>query len=206
MSLLRRGYPPAWYRDPLGAGQLRRWNGRRWTADTRGHPPWLGHVRVAVGPRRWSASHLLWAGAMVSMLGALWSLFDSPARPPVDRISSGPFVAQAEALCQATAQHFASTDAEEASRAERTRARADAWTAMVASLQKIEVDDADADVVGVWLAAWDQWIVAGRAYADALARGDDEAAAVASARSEPSKRVIDRIAVASAMPSCRFLG
>ena len=201
----RRTYPPAWYRDPAAANQLRRWNGWRWTGETRVYPSWLGEVRVATGPRRRSAAGLLWAGAVVCLLAAVVSLTTEPNPRDPDRISSSRFVTQAEALCQATADHFGETDADHASRAERTLARADAWTAMVASLRDLEVDRPDRPARDRWLAAWDQWIVEGRAYAAALEEGDDDAADRASARSEPSKRVIDRMAVASGMPACRFV-
>lgn len=201
----RRSYPPAWYRDPSASDVLRRWNGWRWTSETRTYPSWLRQVPVATGPRRRSPSALLWAAAAICLLAALASLMGGPDRGDPERIGSSSFAAQANALCQATADHFDETDADHPSRAARTRARADAWTAMVASLRALEVEPRDRFARDRWLAAWDQWIVEGRAYAAALADGDAEAAQRASERSEPSKRVIDRTAIASGMPACRFV-
>lgn len=202
----RRAYPPAWYRDPQVEGQLRRWNGWRWTGDLRPHPAWLGDVRLATGPRRRRPAAVLWVGAALCFAGAVASL----ALPPTEgdgagRIRDAELVARANRLCQVTADHFAATDGDAVDRAARTEARANAWAAMVSSIRQIEVPDADRAVRDRWLGAWDQWIVEGRSYAAALAEGDQQAAEAASVRSEPAKRVIDAIAVESGMPACRFI-
>lgn len=204
MSGRRRAYPPAWYRDPVTTRQLRRWNGWRWTAETREYPSWLLEVPVAVGPPRRSAARLLWTGAVVCALAAIASLVAPQGTVTADRIRTASFVDQADALCKVTVEHFGTTDDDHPDRATRMRARADAWAVMVASLRDLEVDPRDRPIRDRWLAAWDHWIVEGRAYAAALASGDGQAAETASIRSEPSKRVIDRTAIASGMPACRF--
>lgn len=209
MTSPRRAYPPAWYRDPQVDGQLRRWNGWRWTGELRPQPTWLGNARLAVGPRRRRPAALLWLGAAACFAGAVLSL-TLPADDGVasGRIANGEFVAGANRLCQVTADHFARTDPDTNDRAARTEARADAWAAMASAIRGLDVarlSEADAALRDRWLGAWDQWIVEGRTYAAALAAGDDAAADAASLRSEPAKRVIDAIAVESGMPACRFL-
>lgn len=206
MSPVRKAYPPAWYRDPQVDGQLRRWNGWRWTGDLRPHPSWLGDVRVARGPRRRRPAALLWLGAIACFSAAVASLVVAPDDGlDLGRIDDAELTAQANRLCQVTADHFAATDDDHPDRAARTEARANAWAAMVDAIRDIEPPPGDIDVRDRWLAAWDQWIVEGRSYAAALAAGDEATAEAASVRSEPAKRVIDAIAVESGMPACRFL-
>lgn len=202
--MTRRSYPPAWYRDPRVEGQLRRWNGQRWTAATRPYPSWLSQVPVATGPRRRSPSFFLWLGSAACLGAAVFTLI-SPAPPvPDGRITDRAFVSGGEALCATVVDHFAATDADYATRAARTAARADAWAEMLASMRALPVADEDRAPRAAWLDAWDLWIVEGHAYADALADGDTDGAEQASARSEPAKRLIDTMAVASNMPSCQF--
>lgn len=75
---------------------------------------------------------------------------------------------------------------------------------MVSDLRALPVRQGDAPAVDRWLRAWDRWTEFGRQYADALRRGDEEAARRILRRSEAENSTMTSFALANGMSDCLF--
>lgn len=91
-----------------------------------------------------------------------------------------------------------------AAEARRIDALATGWEAMVSDLRALPVRQGDAPAVDSWLRAWDRWTGFGRQYADALRRGDDDAASQILRLSEAENSTMTRFSLANGMSNCLF--
>lgn len=209
---MARVHPAAWYPDPRDPQRLRRWNGRRWTDETRPFPDWLRELRPAQGPakrgaplpravvarRLWSASSMALLAAVVILLSLVSSWRSSSV--VADRVADRDFIAAAAAICAEAERNVFAPYRDAAVRQPDDLARS--VEGVVDNLRAVDVAPADREAVDGWMAAWDDWTSAGFAYASALARADADAAEKISADSAVARSVINRFAYANGLTDC----
>ena len=206
-----RTFPPAWYKDPVQEGRLRRWDGRSWTTEVRPVPAWLGTVRLAPGPstspRR--MAHRFWAAsaALIALAFVLLTVLRHGGGDDPDRLDGDGFAREAASICDAS-RRGPLADVPPPRRGtedpRRIEALASGFEVMVADLRRIQVPVADRERVARWFEAWDDYIALGHRYADALRADDGVDERQANFDSQVPKRAVDRFSVVNGMNSCIF--
>jgi hypothetical protein len=171
---------PGWYPDPNHEGRMRRWDGSRWTGESRSLPPWANRP---AGGRRRIPPHWLVFGAVALFMLLLTSYKALTARPnlPKRTVFDTAFIAQANATCktQLTPLKTArpkpgSKEGKDPGTEEQVASQVDGVAASLHSLAQdlraIPVASASQAAVSGWLSDWDSYTAIGHNYADAVRR------------------------------------
>lgn len=208
---------PGWYPDP-DSGRMRRWDGSRWTGDSREMPPWMS-TTVGVGRppgRRSIPRHWIVFGAVVGFLflavsfQAMRSGVDLPART----VRDDGFISAANAECRDSltplkeARPRAGTPegrdpGPDERVADTVDDAADRMAALTIDLRDLADDSPDEAALQGWLGEWDRYVQIGRQYADAVREGD-RAQRSLSAEGEAIRRRADLFAQANGLEDCTF--
>jgi hypothetical protein len=159
---------------------MRRWDGSRWTGESRALPPWAPAGAGGTATRRRRGRHwtLLAAVTAFLFLGVTWRAFSgvkTPARTVFDRA----FIGQANDACRAD---IAALKAERpkpgtkegkepgdhATVAAKVDDVADRLHTVAARLRSVPVVPDDRADVAAWLDEWDRYTDLGHQYADAV--------------------------------------
>lgn len=174
----------------------------------RPYPGWLRSLRLSDGPGprdRNRAARRLWALSTIAMTSALVLLLalvnaNRATTMGDERVRDDEFLAAADRACARADRDVVRPYVDSgASNPERL---ADGMERLVLELREFAVAGRDAGRVGAWLDAWDEWVAAGHAYADAVDADDDAKAAKISADSQSAKIAINRFALANGLASC----
>jgi hypothetical protein len=166
---------------------MRRWDGQRWTGESRSLPPWAGPggpsgtgTGVATQPPRrrlsWSIFTVLFGVLFVAV--SIKAVTSKPALPP-RTVFDAQFISNANELCRAELGPLrdarpepGSPEGKNPGSKEKVAGQvddvADKLTAIAAGLRGIDVQLADRADVDGWLAEWDRYIDIGHRYADAV--------------------------------------
>ena len=211
---MARTHPPAWYPDPYRPDQLRRWDGASWTDEVRAIPLWVGGpTRLAPGPPpprfRWrlrdrpTAARRLWSASAITLVFALLLALSLPAALRTvaeERIEDPRFLAAASEVCDRAnrdaLQPYRTGDVSDPD------GLATALEGFVADLRAIDVEGADRDVAGRWIAEWERLADTGHRHAEALDDGDEVLARRLNDENLVTRAAINRFAYANGLTAC----
>jgi len=209
---------PGWYPDP-DSGRMRRWDGSRWTGESRDLPPWAP-TAVDGGPgpsgRRGPAKHWIVLAAVVGFvfLAVSYQAWNSGVDLPPRTVTDEAFITAANEQCRAEltplkeARPRAGTpegrdpgpDAAVADRVDDADDRLSDLADDLRGLARQSPDEAD---VQTWLAEWDHYAEVGHDYADAVRDGDSRQRQLASEGATSGQRA-DLFARGNGLKDCTF--
>ena len=193
---------PGWYPDPADRTRMRRWDGRRWTGESRALPPWVQKPGAVSGRRRIGRHWYLFGAVVVFLFGAtltkaLVGRPDLPKRTVYDTA----FIAAASEECRSgdlaklkderpkpgtREGRNPGTEEQVAAQVEDAATRLAAVAARLGNLPVAADDRAD---VEAWLGDWARYVELGREYADAVRAKRPEQTKIASDGAEAGRRV-----------------
>lgn len=213
----RRPDAPGWYPD-AETGRMRRWDGNRWTGESRDMPPWMS-AKVGVGGlggRRGIARHWIVFGAVVGFvfLAVSFKAMSSSVDLPDRTVDDAEFVSAANTQCRAgltplkDARPRAGTPegrdpGPDEKVADTVDDAADRISTLLASLRDMATRSADEADLQAWLAEWERYADIGHRYADAVRAGEPAQRALAT-EGEASRRRADLFARANGLKDCTF--
>lgn len=202
---------PGWYPD-AETGRMRRWDGRRWTGESREIPPW---VPAGQRPRR-RRRHWVISFAVVTFLFSLvsYKAITAGTDLPPRTVFDAAFIAQANSTCRETLEPLKAerprpgtpegrdpgTPKQVAAQVERV---ADRLAALADDLRDVPVASADQADVQTWLAEWDAYVDLGHRYATKLRAGGGDTDDVVRNAAASGRRA-NQFARANKLDDCTF--
>jgi hypothetical protein len=203
---------PGWYPDPADRARMRRWDGNRWTGESRELPPWAGTRTV----RRRIPPHWIVFGGVVLLLFVITSVKAFTSRPnlPKRTVFDTAFISAANSTCRAQltplkqerpkpgskAGKEPGTDEHVASQVDDV---ADRLHALASDLRGLSAPSSDAAVVRGWLADWDAYTDLGHQYAAAVRRKSPDQPKLVEEAAKTGQRA-DLFAQANKLSACTF--
>lgn len=207
---------PGWYPDP-DSGRMRRWDGSRWTGESRDMPPWMA-TKTGMGkpgrrsvPRHWTIS-----GAVIVFLflAVSFQALNSGVDLPDRTVDDAEFVTAANTQCRAGLQPLKDArpragtpegrdpgpDEKVAATVDEAADRISTLTVDLRDLASRSADEAD---LQAWFAEWDRYAEIGHRYADAV-RAAEPAQRGLATEGEASRRRADLFAQANGLKDCTF--
>jgi Protein of unknown function (DUF2510) len=204
---------PGWYPDPADNGRMRRWDGSRWTGESRSMPPWAG---PKPGGRKRIATHWLVFGGVALLLFLLTTFKAFTAKPdlPKRTLFDTAFIAQANAACKAQLTPMkaqrpkpGSKQSKDPGTEEQVAAQvedvANRLHALAQDLRAIPVASAGQAAVQGWLADWDAYTDLGHQYADAVRKKESIQTKLVDDAAKRGQRA-DLFAQANKLDACTF--
>jgi hypothetical protein len=169
---------PGWYPD-AESGRMRRWDGNRWTGESRDLPPWAGAGTAARRSR--TRRHWIISFAVISFLFVVVSLkaINAGTDLPPRTVFDAAFISEANGKCRETLVPLkdarpvpGSPEGKNPGPHEKVAAQvddvADRLAALADDLRDVPVRAAEQSEVQGWLASWDTYAAIGHDYADAV--------------------------------------
>ena len=206
---------PGWYPDP-DSGQMRRWDGSRWTGESRDVPPWAPTAVEDTTRRRGPARHWIVLGAVAAFLflAVSYQAWTSGADLPPRTVTDEAFITAANEQCRSAltplkeARPRAGTPegrdpGPDEAVADRVDDAADRLSILVDDLRGLARQSPDESDLSGWFAEWDHYASVGRDYADAVRDGDSRQRQLASDGADSGRRA-DLFARANGLKDCTF--
>ncbi|MDQ1446613.1 MAG: hypothetical protein QOI20_3077, partial [Acidimicrobiaceae bacterium] len=169
---------PGWYPD-TSTGRMRKWDGERWTGESRDMPPWAGTATRKGRPAR----HWIVFGGLAGLLFLAVSVkaLTSGVKLPPRTVHDQSFISAANARCRDILKPLkedrprpGTPESKDPGSNEKVAGQvddvADRLEALADDLRGIPVHSEDQAAVQGWLADWDRYNDLGHQYAD-LVRG-----------------------------------